>query len=1008
MAALGAALLVVGLTGPASIADSAPEDPAAVEQSADGAGDQAAPATDAANVQDQPAAPAGETEASEAADSATNEPADTGAELAAEEADEQAGEEFGSAEADEAPADEPVLSTLTVEATDEAGVAVPGVGFELWLESNGSAGLQQSGDTEVDADCTTAGDGTCTVGEDDSGAAQLEAGTYYWVQTQTPEGYLVPEDGDEPAGTVTITEDEAGTDLDPTEVTLSAVEDEAEEATDETASAEAEDAARDDAADEEGSSNDERITDENQSTSGDTESASPDDNDRSVASTTTQPSAQLLTTTASGPWSLDLSSSPRDGSTVTPGDTIRYTLTASNGRSNAVTGASASIDLTDALQSAELVTSLPNGVRQSGNAIIWEPSRIPGCDWFLFCWGPGSTSVSVELTVKTDLTEDAAFSTTAAAGDKGNCSGSCRVTHTVDVPEPASPSCVAGYVYGLSDDGQIRQVADGSVSNFGDPARNVSSFNGLGIGANGGSAFAYERTNSSRTAEIYRFDTSDGTWASTGESLNSTGGGRSVQFVAGAVNLNTGQYMLGGFSSSGHVFRIWSFDPTTQAISYRGHLDTANGAGSTNNGDMAFDADGNLFVVRGIGSTTTVFSVTAANLAAASGGQITSAQAASVQTMSNVNGVAFDASGRAYLGSASTLRSYAMPSWDGAQTVVSSGLDSTDLATCSSPATITIEKVVDGERVHSRDQFTLALQRGHRVLGTATTTGSDAGLQGERVGPLPAARGVELRFGETFTNGNADDYAASYQCTVDGEQDPIVSGAGSSGTITIPAGAQAVVCQIHNSPLVANVTIHKDMTDVEGNTPEPYPGWTVGTQINTATNAATLTPSATTQATDASGDATWTVNFDRLADRATLTVFEEVADGFSFVGGRCTVTGLDGSRAVTDLSSESGELTGVAPGDDVSCVFVNRPAVPNLEVVKQGWDAQDNELTSGSSVASGTVITWTYEVTNTGETTLGDIAVVDDQVGDATCPQTSLPPGESMTCTASGPVTALP
>lgn len=1006
VAALGAALLVVGLTSPASSADAAPEEPPAVEQGTAAADGPVADQADATSTQDQPAAEeqqvngdqpataAGEGDAAEAVDSTDSgpaQPADTGAEQPA------------SADAE---VDEHVLSALTVEVTDEAGVAVSGVGFELWLESNDVTGLQPSGDTETDFDCTTAGDGTCTAGVDAAGAAQLVPGTYYWVQTATPEGYQAPEDGDEPVGAVTITEDEAGTDLDPTEVTLVAVEDEPDElATDEEASTEADAAVGDDAADEESASNDERTSADTQSTGDASESAPSEANDRPVAASGTQP----LATTASGSWSLSLSSTPRDGSTVTLGDTIRYTLTARNTQSNAVTGAAASIDLTDALQSADLVTPLPSGVSQRGDVIIWEPTRIPGCSTFLFwCITDGQTSVSVELTVKTALADDATFSSTAVAGDKGNCSGGCTVTHTVDVPEPASPSCAAGYVYGLSGDGQMRQVANGSVSNFGEPASNVSSFNGLGIGANGGSAFAYERTNSAQAVTIYRFDTSNGTWSSTGQTLNSTSGGRTVAFVAGAVNLGTGQYMFGGFNPSGTSFGLWSFAPTSQAITYLGHLDTSSGSGGTANGDMAFDADGNLFVVRGSGSTTTVFSVTAANLAAASGGQITSARSASVQTMGDVNGVAFDASGRAYLGSANILRSYSMPSWDGSQTVVSSGLSSTDLATCSSPATITIEKFVEGDRVTPTDQFTLTLQRGSQVLGTATTTGSAAGLQDERVGPLPAARGVQLSFSETFTNGNADDYAASYQCTADGAQDPIVSGAGSSGTITIPAGAQAVVCQIHNAPLVANVTVHKDMTDAEGNTPEPYQGWTVGTQISAATNAATLTPSATTQATDSSGDATWTVNFDRLADRATLTVLEEVADGFGFVGGRCTVTSLDGSSVVTDLSSESGELTDVAPGDDVSCIFVNRPSVPDIEVLKQGWDAQDNEIVSGSSVVSGTVITWTYEVTNTGETTLHDIAVVDDQVGTADCPATSLPPGESMTCTASGPVTALP
>ena len=120
---------------------------------------------------------------------------------------------------------------------------------------------------------------------------------------------------------------------------------------------------------------------------------------------------------------------------------------------------------------------------------------------------------------------------------------------------------------------------------------------------------------------------------------------------------------------------------------------------------------------------------------------------------------------------------------------------------------------------------------------------------------------------------------------------------------------------------------------------------------------------------------------------------------------------MNGAGVDVEVNASGLSLTiaEIGVNDHVSCDFYNRQVLtPDIEVVKHGWDAQANELTSGSSVVSGTVITWTYEVTNTGETTLHDIAVVDDQVGTADCPATSLPPGESMTCTASGPVTALP
>ncbi len=54
----------------------------------------------------------------------------------------------------------------------------------------------------------------------------------------------------------------------------------------------------------------------------------------------------------------------------------------------------------------------------------------------------------------------------------------------------------------------------------------------------------------------------------------------------------------------------------------------------------------------------------------------------------------------------------------------------------------------------------------------------------------------------------------------------------------------------------------------------------------------------------------------------------------------------------------------------------------------------------------GEPITWTYEVTNTGNVTLTGVTVTDDQGVVVSCPKSTLVAGESMTCTASGTATA--
>lgn len=340
------------------------------------------------------------------------------------------------------------------------------------------------------------------------------------------------------------------------------------------------------------------------------------------------------------------------------------------------------------------------------------------------------------------------------------------------------PICTAGNVYGLNGDtAQIQQVAPGgAITPLGSPAATTTSdgYNGLGIGYGGSPVYAYSRSDS--TATVMKYDTTTGQWSSTGKS-NANDGGGTVTFVTGAVNLQTGTYMFGGFGSAGSwpntrtVFRFWEYKPATDSVAFKGFVEIEAGTANTNNGDMAFDAAGNLFIVRNTGTSTNVFSVTAANLAAATGSTTTaipSSPSQAVSTMSGVNGIAFDSDGKGYLSSNTTVRRYDMPGWTNGVDVTTSLNFSRDLASCSSPPTITIEKEVQGGRNAATDQFTMTLTQGTTTIGTATTTGNSVGVQGERVGPLPTVRGVPLTFTETPSGTTIlTKYASTYRCLVD-------------------------------------------------------------------------------------------------------------------------------------------------------------------------------------------------------------------------------------------------
>jgi hypothetical protein len=72
----------------------------------------------------------------------------------------------------------------------------------------------------------------------------------------------------------------------------------------------------------------------------------------------------------------------------------------------------------------------------------------------------------------------------------------------------------------------------------------------------------------------------------------------------------------------------------------------------------------------------------------------------------------------------------------------------------------------------------------------------------------------------------------------------------------------------------------------------------------------------------------------------------------------------------------------------------------DMEKYTNGEDADDEE---GPYISVGKEVSWTYVVTNTGAFTLSNINVVDDDPSvNVECPQTTLAPAESMTCTAQG------
>lgn len=113
----------------------------------------------------------------------------------------------------------------------------------------------------------------------------------------------------------------------------------------------------------------------------------------------------------------------------------------------------------------------------------------------------------------------------------------------------------------------------------------------------------------------------------------------------------------------------------------------------------------------------------------------------------------------------------------------------------------------------------------------------------------------------------------------------------------------------------------------------------------------------------------------------------------------CTIT-------VNVTSDEAGSYTNDA--DNVSAVGLDYPGTstvtfgdPSLELVKVAGDPVDVNENGLTDV--GDTIEYTFEVTNTGDVAIDDLAIDDPLVGAITCEATSVEPGDTVTCVTDEP-----
>ncbi|MGB7051076.1 MAG: hypothetical protein WBG41_05860 [Acidimicrobiales bacterium] len=192
---------------------------------------------------------------------------------------------------------------------------------------------------------------------------------------------------------------------------------------------------------------------------------------------------------------------------------------------------------------------------------------------------------------------------------------------------------------------------------------------------------------------------------------------------------------------------------------------------------------------------------------------------------------------------------------------------------------------------------------------------------------------------------------------------------------------------------------------------------TVTVLASYATSSITLTKSTTSTGYGAAGDVipysylvtntgTTTLTDVGVTDNLVATVscpHSTLAPGASET---CT-----GSYTVTQANVDNGSVTNTATASGTTLDPTTVDSSPSSVTVDASHATASLSLvkstTTHSYSTAGQVIPYTYKVTNTGTETLSNVAVSDSLISYVDCPDTTLAPGASETCTGSYTVTQV-
>ncbi|OZB79879.1 MAG: hypothetical protein B7X32_20480, partial [Microbacterium sp. 13-71-7] len=281
--------------------------------------------------------------------------------------------------------------------------------------------------------------------------------------------------------------------------------------------------------------------------------------------------------------------------------------------------------------------------------------------------------------------------------------------------------------------------------------------------------------------------------------------------IAGAINPATGIfYYIWAPNPATGIWYIYGFDTNTNTgLGYIGQI---NGMGSAVNGDIAFDPAGNMYIVSNADLTSPgTLSRVNGPLPTTAGNVTLNATTITSNLPANggqYNSVAFGPNGNIVIGTsdpagAAGYVELVNPATGAVISQAQGTIAQIDMASCSYPNTMTLQKNLPSGRFATGDQFKLTIGNVTSSANTATTTGTASGIQGNVVGPLLGQSGQVYTISETASSGSLSNYTSTWSCVDQANGNAVVaSGAGASGSFTMPnnsTGGAKIVCTITNA-----------------------------------------------------------------------------------------------------------------------------------------------------------------------------------------------------------------